>query len=219
MRMHDRILQLVEEYIEAHDPIGTKLETRFPFRRLYGHCLRSATWARRLALAEGADVEVAEISALCHDIGKAVDSTLEGHANVGAEVCNDILTAVGLEDEKRRRIVGIVRDHIRHARDDGASLEAKVESDADLLDEIGALTVLWDAMGEGAKAECSYETAFERISQACERLSAGGDGAYHTRSAKRIFNERIALLRSFVGNLAYELGRAESPEGPGGADR
>jgi len=213
--MQERISELVKEYIESHDPIGTKLGARFPFRRLYGHCVRCATWARRLAVAEGADVEVAEISALFHDVGKAVDSTVQGHAEVGADVCNEVLTSVGFDEEKKHRIVAIVRNHIHHASDDQASLEARVESDADLLDEVGALTVLWDAMAEGTASDCSYATAFERIAQAAEHLSSKGDNAYHTQSAKRIFNERTGFLQLFVDNLGYELGRTERPEKPG----
>lgn len=211
--MQDQMLHLVRDYIESHDPMGTKLAVRFPFRKLYGHCVRCAVWARRLAIAEGADVEVAEISALFHDIGKAVDSTVEGHALVGAEVCDRMLTSLGVDPQKRCQIVAIVRDHIRHARDDRASLEAKVESDADLLDETGAMTVLWDAMAEAAVADCSYDTAFDRVARACDRLSSASDTAYHTPSAKRVFRERVRFLRSFVDHLAGELGRPDRPGG------
>lgn len=108
--MQEEMLQFVKDFIESHDAIGTKLSTRFPFRKLYAHCLRCAHWPRRLAMAEGADVEVAEVSALFHDIGKSVDNTVKGHAEAGARVCDDYLAATDFEDSKREHTVSIVRD-------------------------------------------------------------------------------------------------------------
>ncbi len=211
--MQKNMLEFVGAFINSHDAIGTKLPTRFPFRRLYGHCVRCACWARRLAVAEGADVEVAQVSALFHDIGKSVDHTLEGHAEAGARICDDYLASVGLDDGKRARIVSIVRNHIHHARGDGATLEARVVSDADLLDELGALTVLWDAMAEGAKPDCSFDSAFERIAAASAKIGDSGLDAYHTATAREIAIGRRAFLRQFVDNLAYELGRTDSADG------
>jgi len=211
--MQEGMLDFVRTFIESHDAIGTKLSTRFPFRKLYGHCVRCAHWARRLAVAEGADVEVARVSALFHDIGKSVDNTLEGHAEAGAQICDDYLASIGFVREKRAHIVSIVRNHIYHARDEKETLEARVASDADLLDETGAMTVLWDAMAEGARPDCSFDSAFERIKAASRKLSDSGLGAYHTATAREIAIGRRDFLRQFVDNLAYELGRSENPDG------
>ena len=206
------MLEFVRGFIESHDAIGTKLSTRFPFRKLYGHCVRCTHWARRLAVSEGADVEVAQVSALFHDIGKSMDNTVNGHAEVGAQICDDYLASIGYVQEKRSHVVHIVRNHIHHARGEGETLEARVESDADLLDETGAITVLWDAMAEGTEEDCSYDSAFERIAAVSEKLSDSGLDAYHTATAREIAIGRRAFLRQFVDNLAYELGRIESPD-------
>jgi putative nucleotidyltransferase with HDIG domain len=203
----------VKNFIESHDAIGTKLDTRYPFRKLYGHCARCAQWARRLAVAEGADVEIAEVSTLFHDIGKSVDSTWQGHAEVGARICEDYLASVHYDAGKRAKIVAIVQNHIHHARGAVASLEAKVESDADLLDETGAMTVLWDAMAEAAKPDCSFDSAYERIATVSDKLKSSGLDAFHTATAREIALGRRRFLREFVDNLAYELGRTESPNG------
>lgn len=203
------MLDFARSFIESHDPLGTKLNTRFPFRKLYEHGVRCAHWARRIAMVEGADVEIAQISALFHDIGKSMDNTLEGHAKMGADICDTFLRSIGLDADKRVHIVDIVRDHIHHAKRHDASLEAKVQSDADLLDEVGAITVLWDAMDEGTRPDCSYETAFERIANVCMKRQHDGDASYHTETARRFVCARTRFLQHFVDNLAYELGRSE----------
>jgi len=210
--MQEEMLRYVKDFIESHDAIGTKLSTRFPFRRLYGHCVRCAHWARRLAIAEGADVEVSEVSALFHDIGKSVDSTKEGHAKTGAQICEDYLSSHGWELEKKSHIVDIVRNHIYHAHGKEGTLEARVESDADLLDETGAILVLWDAMAEGTEQNCSYDSAFKRIAAVSDKLSDSNLVYLHTDTAREIAVGRGKFHRKFVKNLAYELGFTESPD-------
>ena len=209
--MNDRsMLEFVRGFIESHDPLGSKLTNRFPFRRLFGHCCRCSVWARRIALAEGADVEIAEVSALFHDIGKSADQTAEGHAEVGAGLCENYLTSAGYDAGKRTQIVGIVRHHIRHAHEPDASLEAKVESDADLLDETGAITVLWDAMACAGEESPSYEKACDRIARAYEDLKAKSPDCLHTRTARQILAGRLSCMGVFLKNLEYELGRRET---------
>jgi len=202
--VEERMVEYVRRYIDERDPIGTKLKRRFPFRLLAEHGRRCAVWAERICAAEGGDAEIAGIAALFHDIGKCVDSTQEGHAAEGARICAEYLAGIGFDREKSARIVEIVRNHIHH--ENPPTLEARIESDADLLDEVGALTVLWDAMATGAEDEQSYEIAYERIRKVYEKLSSPDLTAYHTATAKRFIAERVAFLGEFVKNLEWELG-------------
>ena len=73
----------VRAFIEEHDPIATKLSTRFPFRRLADHCYRTYRWAQRLHAHEGGERQIVEIAALFHDVGKCLDRTAVGHARAG----------------------------------------------------------------------------------------------------------------------------------------
>ena len=54
----------VRQFIEIHDPIATKLATRFPFRRLADHCYRTYRWAQRIQACEGGEREVIETDRL-----------------------------------------------------------------------------------------------------------------------------------------------------------
>lgn len=87
-----------------------------------------------------------------------------------------------------------------------------MESDADLLDETGAMTVLWDAMAEGAAPDCSFDSAFERIAAASAKLGDSSLDTYHTATAREIATGRRTFLHQFVANLAYELGRVDTPD-------
>jgi uncharacterized protein len=209
-RNYQQMAEFVKGYFESHDPIGTELITRFPFRRRFEHCLRCSIWARRIALTENADVEIAMISALFHDIGKSLDQTAKNHGEVGAQICGDYLTSIAYAKGRKAKIVQIVRSHSSHTGESGTSLEAIVVSDADLLDEIGAITVLWDAMACAAEDAPSYEKACDRITRAYARLKVELPDQLHTPTARQILKGRFLFIDSFLSNLEYELGRSET---------
>jgi len=202
----EKMLEFVRGFIESHDPVATKLERRFPFRRLADHCFRCCRWAERICRIEGGDADVAEVSALFHDIGKCVDNTRERHAVAGAEICADYLSRIGCDVGKRDRIVRIVRHHVEHCHGDESSLEARIESDADILDETGAMTVLWDCMAQGAEQEQSYLLARDRVHDAYRNLARKTRASFQTETGWRFFRERREFLGRFLKHLDFELG-------------
>ena len=206
------MLDYVREFIESQGPIGSEFHARFPFRKLYGHCVRCASWARRLSEAEGGDSEICELSAFFHDIGKAVTETKAGHAETGADICDEYLKSIDFDPDKRERVVSIVRNHNKHAPEDNSTIEEIIESDADLLDEVGALTAVWDAMAEGAQEGSSFRSAYERIKAGYEGLASKPIERYHTEAARKIARGRIDFLKAIVDNLGYEFGLNESPQ-------
>ena len=205
----NEIISYVHGFIEARDSIATKLPVRYPFRRLAGHCYRTYRWAQRIQECEGGDLEIVEIAALFHDIGKCLDCTSDGHARAGAEVCGQYLMSQGYDDEKTSRIVYVVRNHVHSVGGVPLSLEAHIVRDADLLDEVGALTVLWDAMAAGAERLQSYTIAYERIRMAYSRLRARGLGSLETETGRQFYKERIDFLDQFLSELEYELGKTK----------
>ncbi len=208
---YQQMVDFVKNHIESLDPIGTELNTRFPFRRRFEHCLRCSIWARRIALSENADVEIAMISALFHDISKSEEKKGKSHEEVGAQICGDYLKSIGYDKNKSVKIVQIVRHHSSHAIESYASLEAKVVSDADLLDETGAIGILWDAMACATGDAPSYEKACDRIKIDYAKLKDSPPDRLHTPTAQQILNGRLSFMDTFLKNLEYELGRGEKP--------
>lgn len=213
------MLDFVRDFIESRDPIATKLERRFPFRRLADHCFRCYKWAQRIGQIEGGDPEVAQVSALFHDIGKCLDNTRERHGRAGAEICGAYLARTGFDLAKRERITRIVALHVEHCRGDESSIEARIESDADVLDEIGAVTVLWDCMAAGAEGADSYCVARDRIQVASANLAKKTRASCQTEAGWQFFLGRGASLQEFLNNLDFELGLTDilsaAPRDPG----
>lgn len=111
----------------------TKVLGRLKFRTSYGqnqleHAVESSKLAAVIASELGADVELAKMGGLLHDLGKAMDHNLEGtHAQIGAEyaerygVPKEVVNAIAshhheVEQESVEAIIVEAADAISGAR-------------------------------------------------------------------------------------------------------
>ena len=102
---------------------------RLKYRTSYGqnqlaHAIETAHLAAAIAAELGADVEVARAAALLHDLGKAVDHSMEGtHAALGAEIAK----RYGLSQD----VVNAIASH--HHEIEQESIEAAIVEAADAI--------------------------------------------------------------------------------------
>ncbi|MEZ4503261.1 MAG: ribonuclease Y [Dehalococcoidia bacterium] len=94
----DRVIQeagdqaTLDAEVTGLHPEIVKTLGRLRFRFSYGqnqlrHCIETSWLAAAVAAEVGADIEVARVGGLLHDLGKAVDREQEGtHASIGADI-------------------------------------------------------------------------------------------------------------------------------------
>jgi len=132
-------------------------ENSQPFDPVHGfdHVLRVYSMAERLALSEGADLEIVCAAALLHDVhnfeqpsiqDQYVDDIEEGnrldHHHSAAEFSQHVLKSEGWSEERIAAVQHCIRSHrFREVSEKPQTLEAKVLFDADKLDAIGAIGV------------------------------------------------------------------------------
>ncbi len=120
---------IYEAGVPSLHPELVKLLGKLRFRTSYGqnqhaHAIETAKLAALIAAELGANVEVARLGGLLHDIGKVVDFEVEGtHAQIGAELCR----RYGVPEE----VVHCVESH--HHEVDQRSLEAIIVEVADAI--------------------------------------------------------------------------------------
>jgi uncharacterized protein len=107
--------------------------------RVYDICLKLAK------NYPSVDLEILKTSALLHDIARLREdkhghshSLNVDHAVLGAEMSVEILKSLGYSDEKIERIVHCIRTHRFRGGNLPMTLEARILSDADKLDVLGA---------------------------------------------------------------------------------
>ena len=172
--------------IHGIHPEIVKLLGRLHYRTSYGqnvlqHSIESARLSAMMAAELGADVEMAKLSGLLHDIGKAVDHEVDGpHATIGAEIAK----RYGLPE----KIVNAIGAH--HSEVEPLTLEAILVQAADAI----------SGARPGARRE-SLENYIKRI-KALEQVAnsfEGVDTSFAIQAGREI---RIIVKPDRIDDLA-----------------
>jgi ribonuclease Y len=163
-----------------------KLLGRLKFRTSYGqnqldHAVETAHIAGILAAELGANVQVAKLGALLHDLGKAVDHEVEGpHAIIGA----DLARRYGVPQP----VVNSIAAH--HGENESESLEAIIVEAADAI----------SGARPGARRE-ALETYVKRI-KALEAVAHSFEGVAESYAIQAGREIRIIVKPEQIDDLA-----------------
>ncbi|HEV8516020.1 MAG TPA: ribonuclease Y, partial [Candidatus Limnocylindrales bacterium] len=163
-----------------------KLLGRLKYRTSYGqnvlqHSIETSRLAAIIAAEVGADVQVAKMGGLLHDIGKAVDHEVEGpHASIGAQIA-------GRHGLSMKVINGIAA---HHQEVEYACIEAPIVQIADAI----------SASRPGARGE-SIETYMKRLEdlQAIANSFEGVEKSFAVQAGREV---RILVRPEAIDDLA-----------------
>jgi uncharacterized protein len=187
----------------------------------FDHVLRVYRLAERLALAEGADLEIVRAAALLHDAqdSSAINGNRPAHQHASADFAQRVLEEEGWPAQRIAAALHCIRAHrFRDGTEQPRTLEAQVLFDADKLDAIGATGVaralayavlagapaywqpselfLRTGQTEPGEPHSSYHEYLFKLRHLMERM--------HTPTARSIAEERHRLMTEFYINLADE---------------
>lgn len=182
------------------------------------HVARVMASARRIAAAEGADVDVCATAALLHELFNYPKSHPESSrsGDVCAEHAAALLREHGYEDSFINRVAYCIRVHSFSRGIFPETLEAKVLQDADRLDAIGAIGIArcFATSADMKRPFYAPDDPFCRtrapddkqwgLDHFYRKLLRIGDGM-HTAMARAIAGERIVFMRAFLDQLAREI--------------
>ena len=177
---------VIETGLQMLHPEIVKLLGRLKYRTSYGqnqlnHAVEATHIAAMLAAEMGANVPMAKMGALLHDIGKAVSHEVEGaHAQIGA----DIARRYGVPAE----VVNIIASH--HHEIDQLSVEAAIATTADAI----------SGSRPGARRE-ALESYVKRI-QALEEIGNSFHGVQQTYAIQAGREVRVIVRPDDVDDLA-----------------
>lgn len=167
------------------------------------HVERVVRLAKFIAKKEGADLDVVLTAARLHDLAR----DCKNHAVESAERAREILKKTGKKKEFIEAVTHAIESHSFSSGTEPRTLEAKVLSDADKLDAIGAIGVARAFLYSGEKGRGIEETLkhFE------EKLLKLKDLLY-TETARNLAEERHEFLRLFYEQIKKELHQLETEE-------
>ena len=188
----------------------------FPFRKRSDHIFRVFRWAERLrepdANLDAAgnapvafDAAALRIAALVHDVGYAAEDTGVPHAHRSEALCRTFLPSFGYDEAFVERVAFLVRHHSdKHLlKVPETPLALVLLMEADLLDESGAMSVVWDCLMEGAKPVQTFALAHRHILE----KSAGhlSEDVVVTPRARQYWDEKRQLVTQFLAHLETDL--------------
>jgi len=194
------------------------------------HLERVNRLAKRLALAEGADLNLTLAAAWLHDVidDKLMADPIKAHQDLA-----DQLTELRVSPAAQREIFDII-DHMSFSKSmDGAqklSLEGQIVQDADRLDAIGAIGIARALYYSGHVGEAIYDPELPprehltkeqyrnqpgtAINHFYEKLFKLAD-LMNTVAAKELAARRTAVMHEFVDQFKAEW-VSEDKSGPQG---
>ena len=182
------------------------------------HVERVMASARRIATAEGADVDVCVTAALLHELFNYPKSHPESSrsGDVCAEHAAALLGEHGWDDAFTERVAYCIRVHSFSRGIVPETLEAKVLQDADRLDAIGAIGIarlfatsadmkrpFYDPADPFCRARAPDDKQWG-LDHFYRKLLRVGDGL-HTETARALAAERLAFMRAYLDQLEREL--------------
>lgn len=200
MMNYTNIIEFVKEQTSNNNR-----PTNYPFRDRFEHTMRVYRWAIKLQSKMGGDIEIISLAALLHDIGWDESGEIP-HQDISAQMAADFLVEMDYDLHKIGRVCEIIRRHEDQDTKDELSLECQIVMDADLLDELGAIGVLWDAMATATTLgdEASYKRAYSRIRQYL-KINIPKRFRAKTPEGKREYQRRMDFVQKFVAELEREL--------------
>ena len=188
---------------EARRLIEVQNRRSQPFRNRFEHTMRVLKWAYRIQKVEGGDLEIITLAVLFHDSGWS--DTIE-HALVGAELAEKYLLEKNVDPVLIDRVTSAVRTHNKRLESpEGLPIENLIVMDADLLDELGITTLVWDAMAAASEENPSYVRVLEKDLEFYERAK-GKTVQLKTEAGLKFYNERMVIWDRCLSHLQYELG-------------
>jgi len=168
----------------------------------FSHVERVFNLCLHIGREEGADLEVLALASLLHDIARPLEDSgkVEDHALESARIARHFLLSLGYPEEKVEAVTHAIEAHRFSRGPEPRTLEAKILSDADKLDAIGAIGIARVFMysGEhGRDIEASLKHFEEKILKLKDLM--------YTETAKRIAEDRHRFTVEFIERIKREI--------------
>ena len=167
------------------------------------HVLRVLELSKRIVKEERLNVEEKAliIAIYLHDVGRFIGG--EGHHAIkSANFSERLLKALGFKKEFIDKVKEIIVSHSYTLALKASSLEAKVLSDADKLDALGAIGIA-RAIHHGCRSGRSFDESIKHMEDKLLKLP---DLMYFTYSRREALR-RVEIIRKFIEEYKRERPR------------
>lgn len=202
--MYEEHLNYVKEYFALHGgdyPPNSLME----FRSKYEHTVRVLGWAKRLANGRAdVDTHALYMAAIFHDIGYSETKGKEAHAEMGAKMFSEYAVKRKMDSVFVEKVKKLIELHSSKEllKETNIPIELILLIEADLLDEEGALRMVWYALDKGISGAKSYEDVYKHIVMGNNKRLVN---PMVTEKAKYYWDEKQKLAETFTKQLEDDI--------------
>ncbi len=161
-----------------------------------GHVNRVVKLARFIAEREGANLDIVTKAAELHDVARDKPN----HATESAKIAREILEDEGYDRDFIEAVAHAIEAHSFSSGVKPKTIEAKVLSDADKLDAIGAIGIARAFLFSGESGR-SIEDTLRHFEEKLLKLK----DLMYTSVGRKIAEERHRFLKAFYERIMLEL--------------
>lgn len=203
-RMQQERADPARDYETIHNYVRSVLNR--PGSHGLDHVERVTVLCEVLGREEQADLRILLPAALLHDIARPREKECGlPHEQEGARIAGEYLASIGYDPARIPAIAAAIRTHRFRSAEKPVTLEARILSDADKLDALGAVGIARTFMRAGEHGT----TMTDAIDHFHEKLLKLTDLMY-TKTAQRMARERQAFLLSFLDRFREETGTSRT---------
>lgn len=166
--------------------------------RVYNLCL---TLGKNLNV----NIRVLQIAALLHDIGRGKKEkklSKRNHANASAQMTLKFLSnnKLGITEQEIHNIIHCIKAHSYSNKIISETLEAKILSDADKLDALGAMG-LYRTIGYTVKNDGDVKQVIDHLENKILKLPS----YLYLEASKEIAEKRILIIQEFFKDISAQI--------------
>ena len=201
--MFEEYLKYVKDYLTIHNGLVPP-HPQMSFRTKFDHIVRVLGWAKRLTEGRNdVDKEVLYTAAIFHDIGYS-NKVKEFHAERGAEVFYEYGIKRNMDLDFIEKVKNLIHLHSSKEllKEKNIPIELIILMEADILDEEGALRMVWYSIDKGVTGAQSYEEVYKHIVMGNNKRLVN---PMVTEKAKYYWNEKQKLVEAFTKQLESDV--------------
>jgi uncharacterized protein len=194
---NDLILKEINKFVLKHLELDD-IHGYYHTKRVYELCIK-------LGKSLKANLSILKIAALLHDIGRNYevnDVKKRNHAEISAQVASQFLSSLNIKltTTDIQSILHCIKVHSFSNTITPKSLEAKVLSDADKLDALGAIG-LYRIIGHAIKNQGGIANVIQHLEEKILNLK----NKLWLDDSKRIAEEREKIIIDFYNEIKNEI--------------
>lgn len=176
----------------------------------YEHTLRVAQWGKKIAEAEGLDVEAVVVGCLLHDVSYSepmhTEAEIKGHGRRSEVLSRAFIKSLGFDEPTQHAILYGIATHVDgEAGFEGtASVLSETISDADNLDRFDVYRI-YESLEYTKFSEMSLEAKIEHCNERIERADKLLNLAFATPYATAVFHEEVRVSQAFFMKMKQQL--------------